>query len=343
VSRSYKKIHKSEFTKDNFSLVVIRDADKESIRQWRNEQIEILRQKDFLTAGQQETYFKNVIDHLFEHEEPSQLIFSFLENGILIGYGGLVHIDWKNKTAEVSFLTETSRNKSTEIFINDWINYLALIKKVANTFLNFNSIFTYAYDLRPNLYRALEKSGFKETSRLKDHVEINGEKKDVVIHTFFMNPLVMDLAVEEQVDLYFNWANDPEVRKFSFQQSVIKYEDHVPWFTSKIKDPRFKFYLFKNQKGEPVGQVRINRSDEETIIGISIDVNHRGFGYGTKMLVLACSDYFNSEKTTGITAYIKSENAASISIFKKAGFVETNSSNENTTNTLKLILRNERF
>lgn len=337
--RSYKKINKTHFTKSNFSLVPIRDEDKYAIREWRNEQMDILRQGAFLTLEEQETYFKNIIDKLFEQEEPSQFIFSFLEDNILIGYGGLVHIDWKNRTAEISFLTETSRNTSKEVFMNDWVNYLSLLKEIANTHLNFSSIYTYAYDLRPNLYIALEKSGFAETSRLKNHVEINGEKKDVVIHTFFMDPLSLNFAVPEDVDLYFNWANDPEVRKFSFQQSLINYEDHVKWFATKLKDPLFKFYLFKNTMGEPVGQVRINTNDEETIIGISIDANHRNLGHGTKMLVQACSNYFNSENEREINAYIKSENAASIFIFKKAGFVEADWSKEDAKNTLKLILR----
>jgi RimJ/RimL family protein N-acetyltransferase len=343
VLRLYKKINKIRFTKNDLSLVPIRDEDKYAIRNWRNDQMDVLRQESLLTLEEQEAYFENVISKLFEVEEPTQFIFSLLEKSHLIGYGGLVHIDWKNKTAEISFLSETSRSKTKDSFIKDWVDYLSLVKEIANIYLNFNSIYTYAYDLRPNLYIALEKSGFSETRRLKDHVEINGEKRDVVIHTFLMNPLTLNFASTEDIELYYRWANDPEVRKFSFQQSLIKYEDHVIWFNSKINDPQFKFYLFKNANDEPVGQVRISRNVEEIIIGISIDANHRGHGYGTKILLQACSDYFKLEAAMEITAYIKKENIASIYIFKKAGFSEMNKSDDNETDTLKLILRNERF
>ena len=39
----------------------------------------------------------------FKEKQPNQLLFSFIENNLLIGYGGLVHIDWTNKNAEISF------------------------------------------------------------------------------------------------------------------------------------------------------------------------------------------------------------------------------------------------
>ena len=343
MSRRYKKIDKLIFANEKYSLVPVRDEDKYAILKWRNEQIDVLRQAKPLTKDEQENYFKNVIDKLFEQETPEQLIFSFLESGKLIGYGGLVHIDWKNKAGEISFLTETSRNSSKEIFISDWTNYLSLIKQVAEEYLKFKSIYTYAYDIRPALYVALDRSGFKETSRMKDQVKINNELKDVVIHTFNMSPLNMELTGEEHVDLYFKWANDPEVRKFSFQQDEINYEDHVKWFNSKINNPDFRFYLFRNEGMEAVGQVRINRNGAEIIIGISIDPGHRGLGYGSKMLRMACSLYFAETEARNITAYIKTENKASEAIFKKAGFVEKETLLINTKNTIKLILKNEQF
>jgi hypothetical protein len=103
--RNYRCLTQQEFAKGELKLVPIRDEDKYSIMKWRNEQIAILRQKSPLTKENQEKYFKEVVEKLFETDQPSQLLFSFLEKGNLIGYGGLVHIDWENKNAEISFLT----------------------------------------------------------------------------------------------------------------------------------------------------------------------------------------------------------------------------------------------
>lgn len=339
--RNYKKISKTLFKEGNYALTTIRDEDKYDILKWRNEQIDILRQDHLLTKEQQENYFKNTIDKLFEQDYPTQYIFSFFENDNLIGYGGLVHIDWENKTAEISFLTETSRNGDKEIFINDWKIYLSLVKQVADKYLNFKAIYTYAYDLRPNLYIALESSGFNETKRVKNHVVINGESKDVVIHSFLMKPLIMGFAKPEDVKLYFDWANDSEVRRFSFNQETIVYENHVKWFNSKINHLDYKFYIFRNEFSEPVGQVRINRDEKETIVGISIDSKFRGYGYGSKMLIMACQNYFLNKDNTQITAYIKIDNSASLAIFKKAGFIELETLLVNKVETKKLVLNNE--
>ena len=124
MNRTYRCLSQSEFKDGNYKLVAIRDEDKYAIMQWRNEQIDILRQKELLTKEKQEWYFKNIVDKLFEQIYPDQLLFSFLENDVLIGYGGLVHIDWLSKNGEISFITSTERNTSHSQFKEDWGNYL---------------------------------------------------------------------------------------------------------------------------------------------------------------------------------------------------------------------------
>ena len=322
MNRIYKNINSNSFNNGIYSLVPIRDEDKYDIMNWRNNQLDILRQETGLSIEQQEHYFKTVVDKLFDIEEPKQLLFSFLENNKLIGYGGLVHIDWEIKTAEISFLTETSRNINAELFISDWVNYLSILKKVANDYLNFKSIYTYAYDLRPNLYIALQESGFTEIKRHKNHIQIENKKVDVVIHSFDLNPISMRVSTSSDVDLYYEWANDELVRQYSFQQDEIQYENHVHWFTSKIENPHFLFLIFFNQDMSAIGQVRINKIDEEVIIGISVDKIFRGLGYSFKMLKLACQHYFKKYSENEIFAYIKLENKASIASFKKAGFLQ---------------------
>jgi RimJ/RimL family protein N-acetyltransferase len=132
----------------------------------------------------------------------------------------------------------------------------------------------------------------------------------------------MRLANIKDVDLYFKWANDALVRKFSFTQDLIQYNNHVKWFESKINDENYRFYIFENENKEPVGQVRINKDTKETIIGISIDEKYRGMNYGIKMINLTCESYLSIFPSTEINAYIKETNVASINLFKKAGFTK---------------------
>lgn len=165
-----------------YQLVPIRMDDRETIRQWRNEQIDILRQKNPLSTQEQENYFEQTVAPLFDMLQPPQLLFSFLFAGQLIGYGGLVHINWEDQHAEISFLLETSRTKNIAVFQQEWTVYLHLIRQVAFHALSFKKIYTYAYDLRPHLTTTLLANEFIEEARLKRHICINGHWIDILIH-----------------------------------------------------------------------------------------------------------------------------------------------------------------
>jgi RimJ/RimL family protein N-acetyltransferase len=178
---SYKVLHKQKFESGNFSLIPIRFEDRMDIMKWRNKQIYHLRQKKPLTIENQEVYFKTIISNLFNQEQPNQILFSFLENNNLIGYGGLVHLNWFDKNAEISFIMNTKLEKTR--FEDVWKEYLKLIEQVAFNELKFHKIFTYAFDLRPNLYPVLISAGFKEEARLDQHCFFEGKYIDVVIHS----------------------------------------------------------------------------------------------------------------------------------------------------------------
>ena len=44
-------------------------------------------------------------------------------------------------------------------------------------------------------------------------------------------------------DLLFAWANDKDVRKNSFSERQITYEEHKSWFRKKILDRDTQVYL----------------------------------------------------------------------------------------------------
>jgi RimJ/RimL family protein N-acetyltransferase len=130
------------------------------------------------------------------------------------------------------------------------------------------------------------------------------------------------MAVIDDLDLYFKWTNDSDVRQNSYNQEPIAYSDHVKWFTDKINSNECFFYLFFNDLGMPVGQVRIENNQEEITIGISVDRTYRGFGLGETMLTKATSHFLDRFPTAKITAYIKKENITSLVTFRKAGFAD---------------------
>lgn len=181
--RSYLCLSHSVFEDHSFSLVPIRDEDKYEIMTMRNEQMYHLRQAKPLTVEDQEAYFANVISKLFDARQPNQLLFSFLKNGEFVGYGGLVHINWVDRNAEISFIMKTELEK--DHFEYFWKSYLSVLEKLAFQELNFDKIYTYAFDLRPKLYPVLENSGFTKEAVLEKQCFSNSEYIDVVIHSKF--------------------------------------------------------------------------------------------------------------------------------------------------------------
>ena len=177
----YRCLNQNEFVVGDHKIVPIRYEDRLDIMKWRNEQIYHLRQAEPLTEESQEKYFKEILANLFEQEKPKQILFSFIKNDKCFGYGGLVHINWLDKNAEISFIMNT--NLEEKYFHYHWSVFLKLIEKVANN-LQFFKVFTFAYDIRPNLYNVLLKNKYFEDARLHKHVFFGSKGyKDVVIHS----------------------------------------------------------------------------------------------------------------------------------------------------------------
>lgn len=177
----YRCLKQQVYNLDDYSIVPLRYEDRFSIMKWRNEQIYHLRQARPLTEEDQQWYFDNVVAKLYDNPKPDQILFSYLDKGVCVGYGGLVHINWIDNNAEISFIMDTRLEK--EHFTEHWSNYLTMLKELAFKDLELHKIFTYAFDLRPHLYSIFEDAGLVREATLKEHCLYNGQYKDVVIHS----------------------------------------------------------------------------------------------------------------------------------------------------------------
>jgi len=182
VTDRYKCLNVDAVVQGDRRLLPIRHKDMASILQWRNAQLKVLRQSGTLTTEQQECYYQQVIAPSFGENEPKQILFSYLHGEELIGYGGLVHIAWHDRRAEVSFLVATERAENASMYSQDFSLYLSLIKETAFQHLGFKRLFTETYDIRPLHISILESSGFIPEGRLKAHVWIDAMPVDSLIH-----------------------------------------------------------------------------------------------------------------------------------------------------------------
>ncbi|MDA9262621.1 GNAT family N-acetyltransferase [bacterium] len=182
---AYKILDEQIFTSGHYMLVPIRSKDRYKIMKWRNEQMFHLRQDKELTVEDQDVYFENTVAKLFNQDQPKQILFSFVKDKECIGYGGLVHINWKQRIAEVSFLMDTELEKVQ--FKKLWLLYLDMIEKVAFSELDLVKIYVYAFDLRPHLYPILTLSGFVFDERIKNKIQYKNNCIDVVIHSKYIS------------------------------------------------------------------------------------------------------------------------------------------------------------
>jgi|SRR5690554_1648294 len=315
--KEYKVLRNNEFSQNEYAIVPIRFEDRYDIMQWRNEQIYHLRQAEPLTKEAQDRYFKNIVSQLFDQDQPNQILFSYLKDGACIGYGGLVHINWIDKHAEISFIMKTELEK--EEFKTHWGIYLDLIEQVAFPELKLHKIFTYAFDIRPHLYDVLEEKHYSQEAVLKEHCLFEGKYIDVIIHSKFITPISIREVSYSDLDFTYLLSNDPLTRTNSYNSEAIPFKNHEKWFQSKLKNTNALYFIGQFNR-QPAAFIRIDLSEKENIIGITLHKDFRGKGLSSTYLKTTIKEFKQLYPNRIITAYIKDENIPSIKTFEKAGF-----------------------
>ena len=125
-----------------YGLSSIKMKDSIPIMKWRNEQIGALRQSKPLTQEDQLKYFEETVRPQFSQEKPDQVLLRFTLEDKLIGYGGLVHLNWEDARGEVSFLLESERAKDPNLYLRECKLFMNLLMKCAFLTLNLNKIST---------------------------------------------------------------------------------------------------------------------------------------------------------------------------------------------------------
>lgn len=135
----------------------------------------------------------------------------------------------------------------------------------------------------------------------------------------------MDLRLrkvcQEDLELLFQWANDPVVRNNAFHTEQIPYEDHVRWFAKMMADESVYQYILC--EGDiPVGQIRLNIEENTAVISYSVSAAYRGMGYGSRMLEMIFTQITQDKITSAIKiiGQVKYGNTASIRAFESCGY-----------------------
>ena len=147
---------------------------------------------------------------------------------------------------------------------------------------------------------------------------LDGEQDKRLRQVFFDLLLQLRPATEEDCELYFEWANELETRKQSFNSDAIPFSVHEQWFKEKLQDKHYQLYLCE-VAGQPAGQVRLVDSEEGVLINYSVDKAFRGKRLGSLFLNRALHRFVENKATPEVTfiGYVKHNNMASNRTFEK--------------------------
>jgi len=149
---------------------------------------------------------------------------------------------------------------------------------------------------------------------------INGQGSSLVVESIQRGSLNLREVTDLDRELIWHWANDEETRKASYSQANISWDEHIRWFDSVQRQKNHRFFIADDERKKPIGQIRFEIDNKEAIISFSVSSESRRRGYGKEILCKAVNKIFNETNIEQVSAYVKSDNEASLRVFQKAGF-----------------------
>ena len=186
-------------------------------------------------------------------------------------------------------------------------------------------------ELRQALGNAIDRSAnHAEITKGMELVPGDGASRvaNLLLHGVPPEQWVVRTATVSDCELYWHWANDPEVRRNSFHHESILREDHQRWFHTKLADSATTLLLIESESG-PIGQVRFEAQGANFIVGFLLGRQFRGLGLGHQLLARAI-ETFKQARAFTLIGEVRVENQASATVFQKLGFTEDSPARPNT-------------
>ncbi|MFH1202761.1 MAG: N-acetylneuraminate synthase [Candidatus Omnitrophota bacterium] len=160
----------------------------------------------------------------------------------------------------------------------------------------------------------------------------NIEKDDILTWPLLRKVNIRPASWHDAQDIW-KWRNDKITRKFSFNTSRIPLKSHLVWFKKVLADKKRKIFIIQ-EDGRSVGMVRFDimpDNDKTAVININIAPKKRGQGLGLSATKLSSKHAFDYLNIKTVIAKVKKDNTASLKMFSRAWFRQTEKDNEVVT------------
>jgi len=135
---------------------------------------------------------------------------------------------------------------------------------------------------------------------------------------------VTEIALREatfsDVDLLFEWRNDPTTREQSFARDAVDKTVHRRWLSAKLAARDSTRIWIVTVDGNDVGQIRYEKRDGVGEISFSVDARFRGRGLGRRILEVSAPRACRELAVSEVRGLVKLTNPASLAVFEHAGF-----------------------
>lgn len=126
-------------------------------------------------------------------------------------------------------------------------------------------------------------------------------------------------AAEADADRLLAWRNDPETLRWSRGSQPVARPIHREWLHNSLRSP--DRLLLVVETDHPVGTVRFDRAGADWEVSITVAPGDRGRGLAARLLLLGEGALRARHGAATILASIHEDNAASLRLFRAAGYV----------------------
>ena len=168
--------------RDGYRFDLLARADIETLRGFRNAQMEVLRQARVITPEGQQQWFATHVEPAHAADEPPHFLIGIHCDGAFIGYGGLTNINWEARRAEVSFLVDPERAAEPDVYRHDMAAFLGFLADWSFGILDLHRLFAETYVFRDFHISLLEEAGYRLEGRLREHVMTPDGLGDSLVH-----------------------------------------------------------------------------------------------------------------------------------------------------------------
>lgn len=132
----------------------------------------------------------------------------------------------------------------------------------------------------------------------------------------------------EDLEQLKNWRNNSEIRSWTREYRLLNMENQNDWFKSMSRNKNNEMFLIEillNNDWTPIGVCGlcyINWLSKNAEVSLYIgESGFRGLGLGKRILKFLKEKAFNELNLHKLWAEVYSGNAASMSLFEKAGYI----------------------